>query len=69
MNTTCVDLRRDFSFALVDENSERLASTSGPQELGPHCAEHELREHGLRMAVVLRQLHTGTWFAAARLGV
>lgn len=59
----------DFAFRLIDATGECIATTTtGPRELGLQWAEHQLREHGLPMAVLQRQLHTGTWFAVARLG-
>ena len=68
MNTTHIGAHGDFAFRLIDTNGECIASTtiSGPRELGMTWAEHQLREHGLPRAILQRQLHTGTWFAVAR---
>lgn len=61
----------DFAFRLIDGSGECIAATTitGPRELGLASAEHQLREHGLPMAALQRQLHNGTWFAVARVEV
>lgn len=71
MSTTCITTSVDFAFRLIDGSGECIATTiiTGPRELGLPWAEHQLRELGLPMAVLQRQLHTGTWSALARLVV
>lgn len=69
MSFTHIGAEGAFAFRLIDETGACVASTTitGPREAGLSWAEHQVRQIGLQLAVLQRQLHTGTWFAVAKL--